>query len=153
MRSEVRRGRKFAEYHDDTQPEGTFTQEISGADVSYQDKAGKWNALDDSVWLAYNSAITANTPYTSGNHSNAWISKTGTTRYALLNSNDRANTAPTGYENLAIYGYGTATEAGDIVTAWLSAGLGGETYRVECKITTSKGRTDERSIWITVQER
>lgn len=44
-------------------------------------------------------------------------------------------------------------EAGGIVTVWLSAGLGGQTYRVECKITTSKGRVDERSIWITVQER
>ena len=35
IRNEVRRGRKFIEYHDDEQPEGTFTQEVSGADVSY----------------------------------------------------------------------------------------------------------------------
>lgn len=45
MRHEVRRGRKFVEYHDDEQPEGTFTQEISGADVSYQDEAGSWRQL------------------------------------------------------------------------------------------------------------
>ena len=26
-------------------------------------------------------------------------------------------------------------------------------FRVECLITTTAGRTDERSLWITVQER
>ena len=46
MKQEVRRGRKFVEYHDpDTQDEGTFTQEISGADVSYQDEGGIWRQL------------------------------------------------------------------------------------------------------------
>jgi len=48
MKREVRRGRKFIEYHDDAQPAGTFTQEISGADVSYQDEGGSWNPLDES---------------------------------------------------------------------------------------------------------
>jgi len=34
------------EYHDpDTQDEHTFTQEISGADVSYQDEQGRWQQL------------------------------------------------------------------------------------------------------------
>lgn len=48
MRNEVRRGRKFIEYHDpDTQDENTFTQEISGADVSYQDEQGIWRAIDE----------------------------------------------------------------------------------------------------------
>ena len=51
MRSEVRRGRKFVEYHDDDQPEGTFTQEISVADVSYQDETGNWLATDEN-WEA-----------------------------------------------------------------------------------------------------
>lgn len=46
-----------------------------------------------------------------------------------------------------------STEAGGIVSVWLSGGLGGKTYRVECKITTSKGRVDERSIWIKIEER
>lgn len=46
MKQEVRRGRKFVEYHDpDTQDEHTFTQEISGADVSYQDEQGRWQQL------------------------------------------------------------------------------------------------------------
>jgi hypothetical protein len=48
MKQEVRRGRKFVEYHDpETQDEFTFTQEISGADVSYQDEAGNWLAADE----------------------------------------------------------------------------------------------------------
>ena len=46
MKQEVRRGRKFVEYHDpDTQAPNTFTQEISGADVSYQDEQGRWQQL------------------------------------------------------------------------------------------------------------
>ena len=46
MKQEVRRGRKFVEYHDpDTQAPNTFTQEISGADVSYQDEGGSWQQL------------------------------------------------------------------------------------------------------------
>jgi len=39
------------------------------------------------------------------------------------------------------------------VTAWISGGTVGTTYRVECLIVTTAGRTDERSLWITVQER
>ena len=42
---------------------------------------------------------------------------------------------------------------GKKVTIWLSGGTAGTTYRVECKITTVGGRTDERSIWIKVVER
>jgi hypothetical protein len=49
MKQEVRRGRKFVEYHDpETQDEFTFTQEISGADVSYQETDGYWNPVDES---------------------------------------------------------------------------------------------------------
>lgn len=48
MKQEVRRGRKFIEYHDpDTQDEFTFTQEISGADVSYQETDGSWHPADE----------------------------------------------------------------------------------------------------------
>mgnify|MGYP001020436734 FL=1 len=48
MKQEVRRGRKFVEYHDpDTQDEFTFTQEISGADVSYQETDGSWHPADE----------------------------------------------------------------------------------------------------------
>jgi hypothetical protein len=47
-KQEVRRGRKFVEYHDpDTQDPHTFTQEISGADVSYQDESGSWLPADE----------------------------------------------------------------------------------------------------------
>ena len=52
MKREVRRGRKFVEYHDpDTQDPNTFTQEISGADVSYQDEVGNWLQTDEN-WQA-----------------------------------------------------------------------------------------------------
>jgi len=47
----------------------------------------------------------------------------------------------------------SSTAASGIVTAWISGGTVGTTYRVECLITTSAGRKDERSLWITVQER
>ena len=48
MRTEVRRGRKFVEYHDpDLQPEGTFTQEIGAHDVSYLDTDGSWKEADE----------------------------------------------------------------------------------------------------------
>jgi hypothetical protein len=48
------------------------------------------SALDDSIWR--NSAgMSLNTPYTSGNLSTAWISKTGSTYYALRGSLDAAS--------------------------------------------------------------
>ncbi len=47
----------------------------------------------------------------------------------------------------------SSTAASGIVTAWISGGTVGTTYRVECLIVTTAGRTDERSLWITVQER
>ena len=41
-----------------------------------------------------------------------------------------------------------------VVTAWLSDGnVTRGTYSVTCRITTSSGRTDDRSITITVAER
>ena len=47
----------------------------------------------------------------------------------------------------------SSTEDDGKVTVWLSGGTVGTTYRVECLIVTTAGRTDERSLWITVQER
>lgn len=38
-------------------------------------------------------------------------------------------------------------------TLWLSGGTDGKTYTVSCKITTSAGRIDERSINIHVKNR
>jgi len=44
-------------------------------------------------------------------------------------------------------------ESGGIVVAWLSGGTVGTTYTVACKVVTSDGRTDERSMHIKVQQR
>jgi len=45
------------------------------------------------------------------------------------------------------------SESDGIVTTWLSGGTVGESYTVACEITTSLGRTDERTIMIHVDER
>lgn len=45
------------------------------------------------------------------------------------------------------------SESDGLITVWLSGGSAGEQYVVACRITTSLGRTDERSIWIVVRER
>ena len=39
------------------------------------------------------------------------------------------------------------------VTVWLSGGTVGDDYDVACRITTSDGRTDERTITIRVRQR
>ena len=44
------------------------------------------------------------------------------------------------------------SESSGIVTAWLSGGTAGQRYKVECEITTSESRTDERTMIIVVQE-
>lgn len=45
------------------------------------------------------------------------------------------------------------TEAAGKVTVWLSGGTAGMSYSVACKIVTSAGRTDERTIWVQVADR
>lgn len=45
------------------------------------------------------------------------------------------------------------TDAATSVTIWLSAGTASVDYTVECKITTSAGRTDERSMLVKCRER
>ena len=45
------------------------------------------------------------------------------------------------------------TEDAGKVTVWLSGGTAGINYKVACLITTTEGRTDERTIWIKVVER
>ena len=47
----------------------------------------------------------------------------------------------------------SSTEGDGKVTVWLSGGTAGKNYKVACKITTSAGRTDERTIWIKVTNR
>lgn len=38
-------------------------------------------------------------------------------------------------------------------TIWLAGGTIGQTYQIQCKITTAQGRTDERSIYIKIADR
>jgi len=45
------------------------------------------------------------------------------------------------------------SEGSGIVTIWLSGGTAGSSYSVACKIVTSYGRTDERTITIVVEDR
>lgn len=47
----------------------------------------------------------------------------------------------------------TLTDSATSVTVWLSSGTAGADYVVTCRITTSLGRTDERSITIKARER
>ena len=48
---------------------------------------------------------------------------------------------------------GTHTNADGVVTAWVSGGTAGSYYTVACRIVTSQGRTDERSIRLHVIDR
>ena len=45
------------------------------------------------------------------------------------------------------------TDTNTSVTVWLSGGTAATPYTVACKIVTSAGRTDERTITINVAER
>ena len=57
--------------------------------------------------------------------------------------------APAGLtvESSAIVNGGTA------VQVWLSAGVAGQRYTVACRVTTSAGRTDERTAQVNVRQR
>ena len=63
---------------------------------------------DDSIWRN-TSGMFIDTPYTSGNLSTAWPSKTGTTYYALRSSRDKNANTPTGNEYMNIRRYDDAT--------------------------------------------
>lgn len=47
-------------------------------------------------------------------------------------------------------GYTSTTTA---VTVWISGGTAGNDYTVACKVTTTAGRVDERSIIVQVKDR
>lgn len=47
----------------------------------------------------------------------------------------------------------SSTEAAGKVTVWLSGGTARMSYSVACKIATSAGRTDERTLWVQVVDR
>jgi hypothetical protein len=57
----------------------------------------------------------------------------------------------TGQDNTLVNN--SATNDDTSVIVWLSGGTIGQTYQVECEITTVSGRTDERSIYIKIQDR
>lgn len=48
---------------------------------------------------------------------------------------------------------GATQKIGSVVTIWLSSGTVGVTYTISCKVTTSSGRTDERSFLLMIRER
>jgi len=59
-------------------------------------------------------------------------------------------TVPTGItEGTGSY---ATSQASGRVTVWLSSGVAGTEYAVECKIVTSAGRTDERTMLIYCAE-
>lgn len=48
---------------------------------------------------------------------------------------------------------GVVTNDASTVTAWLSGGTAGTSYRVVCHVTTSDGRQDDRTLRLSVTER
>ncbi len=55
--------------------------------------------------------------------------------------------------SLAVAGVPAPSVASGIATAWLTGGTAGQTYRVTCRVTTTAGRIDDRSITVRVAER
>jgi hypothetical protein len=45
------------------------------------------------------------------------------------------------------------TRATAVVTAWLSGGTAGQTATATCRVVTTAGRTDDRTIHLDVEER
>lgn len=48
---------------------------------------------------------------------------------------------------------GTVSQAAGVVTAWIRGGTAGQEYEVVCRITTSEGRVDDRTILLRCQQR
>ncbi len=55
--------------------------------------------------------------------------------------------------DMTIGGAVISQKTGSVVTVWLSGGTVDTIYTVSCRITTSAGRTDERSFTLTVKQR
>lgn len=47
----------------------------------------------------------------------------------------------------------SATRSGSVITAWISGGTVGRRATVTCRITTTEGRTDDRTLYLTIAER
>lgn len=61
-------------------------------------------------------------------------------------------TVPTGITEVNDAGHPTSSTT-TTATIWLSGGTDGTRYRVTNRITTSQGRTEDRSIYVSVMER
>lgn len=48
---------------------------------------------------------------------------------------------------------GSSTRSGAVVTAWISGGTVNQAASVTCRITTTLGRTDDRTLHLTIVER
>lgn len=48
---------------------------------------------------------------------------------------------------------GISHKAGSVITVWLSGGTDGTSYVVACRVSTTFGRTDERSMKISIKNR
>jgi len=48
---------------------------------------------------------------------------------------------------------GVVSQLSGVVTAWVSGGTAGTEYKVYCRITTSEGRIDDRTIVLTCRAR
>jgi hypothetical protein len=55
--------------------------------------------------------------------------------------------------NSSLITVATYSQSGNVVTAWLSGGVVGQTYTVSVKITTDGARVDERSFKLKIKQR
>lgn len=79
---------------------------------------------------------------TNGNGSSDWLAADETIVSHVV-------TVPTGI----VLDSSVLENASTTVVAWLSSGTAGTTYEIKCNITTSAGRTDERTMSLIVEER
>jgi hypothetical protein len=80
-------------------------------------------------------------------------STNGTGKSDWLASGETIQSAVVAVESGLTKDSDSLTDSDTSVTIWLSGGTDGETYAVACKITTTSGRTDERTVNVFVSER
>jgi hypothetical protein len=80
-------------------------------------------------------------------------STNGTGDSDYLESGETISTATVTAESGLTVDSESITDTDTSVTAWLSGGTVGNEYDVTCRVTTSAGRTDDRTIVIKVEER
>lgn len=76
--------------------------------------------------------------------------KTVTATTGLTVDSSAINLSPI---DMTIDGSVVSQKTGSVVTVWLSGGTAETAYTVSCRITTSAGRTDERSFALTIKQR